>query len=241
VTAAPPVVAAVTNAASFAAGPVAPGEIIVVFGTGFGPSPLVPPSVTAAGLLDTTLGRTRVLFDGIAAPMIYAVSGQVSAIIPYGVAAKPSTSLQVEYNGVLSGAIPLQVTVTSPALFTLDSAGQGAILNQDTSVNGAQNGAAPGSIVSLYATGAGVMNPASPDGSIISTDALPKPAADVSVTIGGLPTTVFYAGAAPDAPSGLLQVNVQIPDGAPRGQSVPVILTIGPAASLAVVTVAIAP
>jgi uncharacterized protein (TIGR03437 family) len=88
------------------------------------------------------------------------------------------------------------------------------------------------------------MNPSSPDGSstsAASADELPRPAANVSVTIGGLPATVLYAGAAPDAPSGLLQVNAQIPDGVPHGQSVPVFLTIGQTTSLAVVTVAIAP
>lgn len=241
VTAAPPAVTAVTNAASFATGPVAPGEIVVIFGTSFGPSTLVPTSVTAAGLLDTTLGQTRVLFDNVPAPMVYAVAGQVSAIVPYGVAVKSSTVMQVEYNGVLSQAVSLQVAATSPAVFTLNSGGQGAILNQDTSVNGSQNGAAPGSIISIYATGAGVMDPAAADGSVTSVDVLPKPKGNVSVTIGGMQAEVLYAGAAPLAPSGLLQVNARIPDGVARGQSVPVFLTVGSATSMAVVTVAIAP
>ena|SRR5579872_1136489 len=241
VTAAPPLIAAITNAASFAPGAVAPGEIVVIFGTGFGPPALVPASVTAAGVLDTTLAATRVLFDNTAAPLVYAVSGQVSAIVPYEVAGNPSTAVQVEYMGARSPTVQLQVAPTAPALFTLGNSGQGAILNQDSSVNGPQNGAAPDSIVSLYATGAGVMNPASADGSITTPAVLPIPAAPVSVQIAGLPANVLYAGAAPGAPAGLLQVNVQVPDGTPRGQAVRVVLIIGQATSSAVVTLTVAP
>ncbi len=41
---------------------------------------------------------------------------------------------------------------------------------------------------------------------------------------------VFFGGLAPD-PVGLYQVNVQVPDGAPTGDSVRVVLTMGDAGS----------
>ena len=72
------------NAASFRGGAVAPGEIVTIFGSGFGPATLAAAQY-ADGQLPTSVGETRVLFDGMAAPMIYSSAGQVSAIVPYSV------------------------------------------------------------------------------------------------------------------------------------------------------------
>ena len=52
------------------------------------------------------------------------------------------------------------------------------------------------------------------------------PAAPVSLTIGGLPATILYAGSAPFKVSGVLQVNAVVPDGVDSGPQ-PVVLTIG--------------
>ena len=53
-----------------------------------------------------------------------------------------------------------------------------------------------------------------------------------------LPAEVQYAGSAPGAVSGALQVNVVVPDDAPSGSAVPVVLTVGgidsPAATMAI-------
>jgi uncharacterized protein (TIGR03437 family) len=47
-----------------------------------------------------------------------------------------------------------------------------------------------------------------------------------TVTIGGIVALVPFSGLAPGA-VGLYQVNVQVPMGAPTGDAVPVILSIG--------------
>jgi photosystem II stability/assembly factor-like uncharacterized protein len=78
--------AGVTNAATFAAGPVAPGEIITIFGAGFGPTTLAGLTVNSADRVSSAIGTTRVTFDGVPAPLIYAISGQLSAVVPYEVA-----------------------------------------------------------------------------------------------------------------------------------------------------------
>jgi uncharacterized protein (TIGR03437 family) len=52
-----------------------------------------------------------------------------------------------------------------PAIFT--SGSQGAILNQDGSVNTPSNPAKLGSVVSIYATGAGSLPVDLPDGQVI--------------------------------------------------------------------------
>ncbi len=230
----------VVNNADLVTGPVAPGELVTIFGSGLGP-PQGATMQVESGMVATTLAEARVLFDGVAAPLLFVRADQIGAITPYGVAGRASTQMRVEYRGVLSGVVAIPVAAASPAIFAIGAsgAGQGAILNQDGSVNSAANPAEPGSIVMIYATGAGLTSPASVDGSITGTKVLPKPVAPVSAWIGGVEAKVLYAGAAPDLVSGALQVNARIPKGISTGPAVPVSLAIGEATSQPGVTFAV--
>jgi uncharacterized protein (TIGR03437 family) len=172
--------------------------------------------------------------------MIYSSAGQASAIVPFEIARRASTELKVEYLGVASEAQQIRVIDSSPAIFMKDSSGQGAIDNQDGSPNSVHNGAAPGSVVSIFATGAGQTDPLGADGVIsASVLPLPKPQLPVSAEINGETAAVLYAGAAPGQVAGMLQVNVRIPADIPHGSVVPVTITVGDATSQAGVTVAI--
>src|SRR5204862_4160086 len=133
-----------------------PGENIVIYGTGVGPATLTPGHITN-NLFDTTVANTRVLFDGVAAPIIYVGANQTSVMVPYFVARGPSTNMVIEYLGVQSNPVPLSVTSTAPGIYTANSAGsgQGAILNQDLSYNAAATPAAKGTAVAVYMTGEG--------------------------------------------------------------------------------------
>jgi uncharacterized protein (TIGR03437 family) len=231
---------AVLNSASFVNGPVAPGEIITIFGSGLGPNAgasyqLNPGSKS----IPNAIAGVQVLFDGQPAPMIYASPSQINVIVPYEVSGQPSTQMQVQYLGFPSSPVSLDVVPTAPALFTLDGSGsgQGAILNQDTSANNVSNPAAKGSVVVLWGTGEGQTVPLGVDGKL-SGPPLPKPAVQVSVTIGGLPAVIQYAGEAPGLPAGVLQVNAVVPDGVASGAQ-PVVVRIGAAQSSDRVTVAI--
>jgi uncharacterized protein (TIGR03437 family) len=57
--------------------------------------------------------------------------------------------------------------------------------------------------------------------------------------VGGVTARVIYAGGAPGLISGAMQVNVQIPDGAPSGSSVPLVILIGGVPTQANISVAI--
>lgn len=74
---------------------------------------------------------------------------------------------------------------------------------------------------------------------MITGNTLARPVLHASVTIGGKEAEVEYAGAAPQLVSGVLQVNVRIPDDAPQGDDVPVVLTVGDHRSRDGVTIAI--
>ncbi len=234
--------AGAVNAASFLPGAVSPGEIITIFGVGFGPPVLTTLQLSGFQflLVDTELAGTRVLFDGVAAPMIYAVQNQLSAIVPYSVAGKSLTQVQVEYGFARSSPVTLPVAPSSPGIFTVSASGrgQGAILNQDSTVNSPSNPAAIGSIVAIYATGEGQTKPPGTDGTL-ATSVFPMPLLPVSVRIGGLPAEVQYAGAAPTLVAGLLQVNAKVPAGVAPGSAAPVTITVGTATSPVGVTMAI--
>jgi uncharacterized protein (TIGR03437 family) len=229
----------VVNAASLRGGSVAPGELITIFGSGMGPAFGAYGSSTSDGMLETAVAGVRVLFDGRPAPLIFMRSDQVNAVAPYEISGSAITEVMVEYQGRASGVVSLPVVEASPALFTADSSGRGpgAIINQDSSINTSANPAAPGSIIALYATGAGEMTPAAVTGKIAS-DPLPKPSLPISVSIGGITAGLVYAGALSNAVYGVVQINVRVPNEAAPG-NLPVILTAGSVSSPVGVTVAV--
>jgi uncharacterized protein (TIGR03437 family) len=240
--AAPPVVlSSVSNAADYSTDAVSPGEIVALFGSGMGPDKIVTLQVNN-GTVTNSLAGTQVLFDGVAAPMIYTLKGQVSAVVPYAVAGKTSTQVQVKYQDGVSNTMTVQVNAATPAIFSLDATGigPGAILNQDTSVNSTGNPAARLSVIALYCTGGGVTTPASADGEVIGGDLRHLTQTPVvTVTIGGVKAAVQYAGAVPGTVAGLTQINVQVPAGLSPALASPVIVKIGDFTSTGSVTVSV--
>jgi hypothetical protein len=139
----------VRNAASFLGSAVAPGELMTLFGPGIGPLTPLGLVIGPSGLVETQLGGTQVLFDGVAAPVIYTSKNQISVAVPYSVAGKAITSVQILFQGSVLGQVTVPVAATAPGIFTADQTGAhgGAILNQDTTPNTVSNPAKRGSIV----------------------------------------------------------------------------------------------
>ena len=231
-------ITSVVNSASYLEGPISPGELITIFGANLGP-PVQAQATLNGNALATSVEGASVMIGGQSAPILYASSTQINAVVPFGIAGI-TAKLQVLYNGQSMATSSLQVQSASPAVFSLNGmgGGPGAILNQDGSVNSQGNAASRGSVVSLYATGAGLTNPASVDG-LLTSAPYPLPVLPVSVTITGLPAEVLYAGAAPGLISGVMQINVVVP---PSAEQVPydeIVVTVGNYASPSAVTVAV--
>jgi uncharacterized protein (TIGR03437 family) len=233
-----PSVSSVVNSASLLPGAIAPGEIVTIFGSAMGPVTPVSAGVSPAGLVDTILAGTRVWFDEIAAPLLYASSTRLTAVVPYEITGKAGTRLQVEVQGTRSPGFDLRMADTAPGIYTIDhtGTGPGALLNQDSTLNSASNPASRGSIVLIYATGEGQTDPAGING--IITGDLRKPLQPVAVSIGGEPADLLYAGSAPGL-VGVLQVNARVPESISGGSAVPVLLTIGQSTTQAGVVVSV--
>jgi uncharacterized protein (TIGR03437 family) len=214
-----PPIQAVVNAASYIGGAVSPGEMVTIFGTSIGPPTAAYATMDpSTGKLATTIGGVQVLFSGIAAPMIYASSTQVSAVVPYEITSVANPSVRIAYEGQTSNAYPLTLAAAAPGLFAQNASGggQGAILNQDSTLNWSHNLAAPGSIVQMFLTGEGQTNPPGVTGAITTValpppQVTPAPVLPIQVWIDGQPAVYTYAGEAPGAVAGVMQLNVRIP------------------------------
>jgi uncharacterized protein (TIGR03437 family) len=234
-----PTVAAVTNAASYGNGPISPGEMVVIFGTGMGPSNLVGLQLDQQGRVANLLSQVQVLFDGNPAPLIYVSAQQISAMVPYGLAGKPTTQIQVVYQGSTSNSLQKPIAPSAPGIFTADSSGQGqaAMTNSDNSYNTAANPATPGSYVTFYLTGEGQTNPLGSDGNIATSTA--NVALSVTVLIAGRTAQLLYAGSAPGNVNGFCQINAVIPADLQYGGNLPLVVQIGGVSSQTGVTLAV--
>ena len=195
-----PVVRAVVNAASLEPA-VSPGALVSVLGSSLAP----------------TLSAS---FDS-GGP-----AGRINAVAPYQLAGQELAQVVVRYYpGTVaertSAAFSVPVTDTSLAIFTSARTGSGqpGILSCDgegCTANQPQNPAPPGSIVPMFGTAAGIWTNNVPDGSV-SVRARSFDYSRVSLTIGGQPARVLYAGTAPFQVWGEFQVNAIMPTGLPSG------------------------
>lgn len=242
-TSGPAVITSVVNSASFLEGAVSPGELVTIFGANLGPTSAAEAQLNGDVVADRA-ESTQVLIGGVAAPLLYASPTQINTVVPFGVSGA-TTDFQVVYQGQTTASVTMPVQAASPAVFSADTSGggQGAILNQDGSVNTQTNAAAPGSVVVLYITGAGLTTPASQDAVLTPSEtnpsAYPVPALPVSVTIFGLPAKVLYAGAAPGIIAGVLQLNVVVPAGAYPATYDQIVVSIGDYVSPSAVTLTV--
>ena len=211
--------AGVLNGASFApvGNPIAPGQFMALFGTGLGPAtPLV-----AAAPFPSTLGEVSVSIQGRPAPLYFVSANQISALVPFALSGT-SAEVLVKVGNVESNRVVLPVRRTSPGIYSnsQNGIGSGAILKADFSIVTVSNPARRGDTVLVYLTGLGALETALSDGTASSSTVLNRITDSVNVYIGGIKSTITFAGAAPGF-AGLYQINVQIPAAAPIGSAVP--------------------
>jgi uncharacterized protein (TIGR03437 family) len=216
--------------------------MVVVWGTNLGPQQLDSQIVVGPnGIVSSQMDGVSILFDGVAAPVVYVSQSQCSAVVPYLAAFKPVVNVQVEYQGVRSDPFQVGVVPAAPALFTLNAqgSGQAAMQNQDgRTQNSAQAPAHAGEVVVLWATGEGVTDPPGVDGRL-ATSILPQPVATCAAEIGGLAASIEYCGAAPLNMPGLFQVNARMDAAVAAGDAVPVLVSIGGTPSQSGVTLVV--
>ena len=178
----------VVNFASRQASALAPGETIAAIGSGFGPD-------------------AQLLIDGTPIPILSATATSLVAVTPDDAKTSGTFQVQVATAGTLSNLVKLPAAPASPGIYSMDGSGygQGLILNSDGTQNSPDNPAAPGSAITIFATGAGQFSQVGP----FAETALPA-----AVFIDG-----FYAngiaameGPVDGLPGNVYQIGVYVPD-----------------------------
>ena len=227
----------VLNLGSMTFSPPAPEAVVKLAGARIGPLDAAGLTLGDDGRVTTGLSNTRVLFDGVPAPLLLVSADEINVIAPAALGQKATTRIDIERNGSIASTLTVGVAAAAPALLTLDGtgAGQAAAINEDGAVNTAETPAPAGSVLALYVVGMG--STGEPDGAVAAA------ARDLSETwaplvrIGGEPAEVVYAGLAPGLITAATQINVRVPD-LPPGAAAVVVITNG-YASQAGATVAV--
>jgi len=184
-------------------GRVAPGELISIYGSGIGPATPAYLTLDAAGRVTTALAGAQVFFGDAAAPILYASDSQINAVVPFGVA-KAST-MRVSFGGSSTTEFPVYVVSTLPEIFKHPN-GSVAAVNEDGSLNSPEHPARPGSVVAMWASGAGISG--LEDGEV-PTEAHNLYCCQVQVQYAQ--ADVLYGGIAPGMVAGVAQVNFRVP------------------------------
>lgn len=233
------------NGASFR-GVGAPGSLASIF-----LATAVNQSFRASSLpLPTTLGGVTVNFGGtliqntsgvtysstgaVAAPLLFVGPDQINFQIPEGLTTTTPLVQLTQANGDTRLTQVALSATSAPGIFTLlqNGQGQGAVLNTDFSQNGSPQfivgakPAAPGSVIQIFATGAGATNPPVAAGTAAPGSPLALTVAQPTVTIGGKTAQVQFSGLAPGF-VGLWQINAVVPADATPGSAVPLLISAG--------------
>jgi uncharacterized protein (TIGR03437 family) len=173
----------------------------------------VPLPISASGV--------AVLVNGVAAPLYYVSSGQLNVQIPYETTPNTTAVLSVNNNGQVTTQ-SFQVSAVAPGIFTTPA---GALVPTPSAARGQE--------ISFYITGTGAVSPAIATGAAPAAStaltALPEPVQPTTVTIGGATALIDFIGI-PSGLVGVMQINVQVPNGISTGAQ-PVVVTVGTVSS----------
>jgi uncharacterized protein (TIGR03437 family) len=208
------------NGATFLSGPVAAGGLVTIFGDNLG-------EAACQGLGE------QILFNGIPATLLYASPTQIDAQVPWEIAGATKAEVTALNNGGGSAAVTVAVAASSPGIFTESETGSG----QGTIVAGAthhfatpDNPAQRGGYASIYGAGFGPVTNQPPTGSVSPATPLAQTKSLPVVTVGGIDAQVTFSGLAPGLLA-LYQINFIVPDAAPVGSAIPVLVTVDGAPS----------
>jgi trimeric autotransporter adhesin len=220
----------VVSAASLAAGaPVAPGELVSIFGQQLagGVSPAGGGTLPMA-LSGTTvsIGSQAVGGNGTfqALPLLFASGGQVNAEVPFGTSVNTHQQVLLQWGTAYAPPVYVDVAAAAPGIFETGTQ-QGIIADAAGNLIGEGNPTHAGDVVVIYCAGLGAVTPGVGDGAVTPNAPLSQTQNAVTVTMGGLAAAVQFAGLTSGF-NGLYQINAVVPHGVTPGDQVPVSITV---------------
>lgn len=214
-----PAVTSVVNSAD--GGPVSSGSLITIWGSG-----LSTASATAASLpLSNSLAEVCVTANSSAIPLIHVSSNRIDAQLPYEISG--AANLAVTGPGGASTPFRFNAEPTALAIFQNGSVGDASQPLIYRASNNAlvtfANPIKPGDTLVILATGLGQTSPPAVSGAAATADPLETTVSIPSISLGGAPLTVNFAGLTPGM-VGLYQINAVVPGNVPTGAQVPLVV-----------------
>jgi uncharacterized protein (TIGR03437 family) len=186
--------------------PIAPGQVVSIFGKGLGPAAGINGKLVN-GRMESLVAGVEVRFDNVPAPLLYVSDSQINLQVPHFVVTRVRTEVKVIRDGTVVGSTTVAVREVVPGILTAAGGGQAIAAMEGNQLNGPQAGVKPGSVLTFYITGDGQFGATGADGRP-AAGAVPT-TASVSVDLGGYSGEVLYAGAAPGM-IGIMQVNIRV-------------------------------
>jgi uncharacterized protein (TIGR03437 family) len=205
--------------------PLAPGNIVAVYGSNLAILTGVPTSVP----LPTSVNGTQVLIGGVKAPLYFTSPGQVNAQIPYELEPNRQYQVIVSANGALSTPDEIQISAVVPGLAAYAS---GAVIAQhaDGKLIDSDSPAKGGEIAIAYLSGLGNTDNQVESGGASPGEVLARPLVVPSLSIGGKDAKIAFVGLTPGL-VGLYQMNFEVPSGLPEGNPKMVVTQSGASSS----------
>jgi uncharacterized protein (TIGR03437 family) len=219
---APPQINSVVNAAD-GTKPVAPGGLISVYGQQMSPVNIATQQIP----LPTALGESCLTVNGVAVPMLFVSGQQINGQLPANVNGNATMTLFTP--GGISNNFYFSILSAAPSIFRSGTAGPETGLatiyrNDNGQLITPTNPIHPGDIIIIYATGMGRTSPFVDSGLPAPALPLPNTVISASVTLGGAPLNVLYAGLVPGE-VGVYQINASVPSGVPQGMDIPLVVS----------------
>ncbi|MFN7925133.1 MAG: hypothetical protein U0Q16_33860 [Bryobacteraceae bacterium] len=189
---------------------VTPGETVAIIGQKLAPAESLG-AYNETGQYPTALFGTSVTFNGITAPVLSVTPNRIETMVPYGVAIQQTAEVAVKRWSGPTATLSIPVSDSAPRILGIQN-----YQASDYIANTEDSPAAKGSVVVLFATGAGTWNPTAPDNGI-SLSANPFTSRPLTLSIGGQPAIIYYAGSAPYRLWGMIQIIAYVPRGVDSG------------------------
>ena len=206
-----PLITGVVNGASFVSG-ITSSSLVTIEGASLSSTTRQWGDSDFSGAsLPTSIDGVSVTINGIKAYPTFVSPTQINVVAPDDSTTGP-VQVQVTNSNGASNLFTVTKTDLAPAFFVIGSKyaaalhANGSFVGSAGFLGGNFSPAKPGETIQLYGTGFGPTVPASPAGQIV-TQAV-QLANPVTVTIGGVPAQVTYAGR---TASGTDQLNVTVP------------------------------
>ncbi len=225
----------VVNAATNAAGPIAPGSGVSIYGSGFTDQTRSAPGAP----LPTTLAGVSVYVNGFAAPLLFVSPNQINIQVPWEL-------------GIGDGTAPFTVSIDGPAIKgTRPNSPVSATFSNTVSARvnrfapgvyvalqgatGRPVSAEParsGDVIVVYSSGLGPVTVPVATGRLAPLDVLSYTVETPIVTIDGKRAELLFSGLTPGT-AGVYQINLRVPADV-RAGGAPLVITVGGQSSPAV-------